>query len=84
MKTILFLGFIMLSINAYADRFSSAPLCYKPDKPLMFSTNHYIDRYNKEVIEYGQCINHFISEQEHSITLHKESIQQAREQLKNN
>ena len=82
MKIILFLGFIMLSINTYADRFSLPPQCYKPNKPLMFSTNYYIDRYNKEVIEYRQCIHDFIAEQDHSITLHEVSIQLAREQLK--
>ena len=81
MKTILFLSFITLSFNANADRFSSSPLCYKPDQPLMFSTAYYIDRYNKDVMEYKQCINDFIAEQEYSINLHTESIQQARKLL---
>lgn len=82
MKIIIFFGFIMFSFNANADSFSSIPHCYKPGKPLMFSTAYYIERYNKDAIEYKQCIDDFIAEQEHSIHLHNESIEQARALLK--
>lgn len=82
MKTILLLGFIMLSFNASADRYSLSPPCYKPNKPLMYSPAYYIDRYNKDALEYEKCINDFIAEQERSIHFHKESIQQARALLK--
>ena len=82
MKIILFFFVITLSINAYADRFLSEPLCFSPSEPLMFSPYNYIDRYNKDVIKYRQCINHFITEEENEIKLHKKSIQQARQLLK--
>ncbi len=82
MKTILFLGFIILSYNTYADNFSPSPLCYNPSKPLMYSPSHYIKRYNKEITEYQKCINDFIAEQEKEINTHTKSILLARELLK--
>lgn len=81
MKTIIFLGLISLSINACSDSFIPYPHCYKPNKPLLYSPPYYSQRYNKEVIEYLQCLNIFISQQQEAINMHKVSIQQAKELL---
>lgn len=83
MKITLFPVFMALSLNAYANSFMSQPSCFAPNKPLIFSPNSYIERYNLDIIEYKACISRFITEQQHAIALHEKSIENAKELLRN-
>ena len=56
MKYFLAISLMTLSMNTYADRFTLTPQCYKPNEPLTYSTDYYINRYNDDIIEFKQCI----------------------------
>jgi len=81
MRTTLFLILMFISLNTVANSFMSEPSCFAPNKPLIFSPNSYIERYNLDVIEYKSCIYRFIKEQEQAIILHEKSIENAKELL---
>lgn len=83
MKTTLFLILMALTLNAYANSFMSEPSCFAPNKPLIFSPNSYIERYNLDVVEYKKCIHRFIKEQQQAIVLHEKSIENAKDLLNN-
>ena len=72
----------LLPIQVNADNFSTGPLCYKPSKPLLFAPKYLKRRFEKDTDEYKSCIQLYIAEQERAIQLHKDSIVQAGELLK--
>lgn len=82
MKPTVFLILISLSLTAYGNRFMSEPSCFAPNKPLIFSPNSYIERYQLDVKEYQACIRGFIKEQQQAIVLHEKSIENAKRLLK--
>lgn len=59
------------------------PFCLQPSykKPLLFPSRHYVERHEREVKRYEECILEFIKEQEEAIAIHKEASKRAREQL---
>lgn len=65
-----------------ADAFLPEPLCFEPNKPLMFSPSSYRDRYEKDVKKYELCISEFVSKQEQAILKHQKAIEQAKKMLK--
>ena len=71
-----------LASSAHADNFSSGPLCYKTSKPLLFSPEYQKNRYEQEIKEYKICVENYIAEQKRAIQLHKDSITEAKELLK--
>jgi hypothetical protein len=82
MKLVFTVFLLLFSVNIQANTFVQEPHCFKPNKPLIFSPQAYISRYEQDVKEYRQCIYLFISKQEQAIQVHKESIRHAEELLK--
>ncbi len=78
------LGIILsiLPFYSWADAFLPEPLCFEPNKPLMFSPSSYRDRYERDIKKYELCISEFISKQEQAILKHQKAIEQARKMLK--
>lgn len=67
-NSLLFL-FLFVSINSassFAENSvatasgSPADYCYKPEKPLFFSTSHYKHRYDEDMEEYERCHKTFV------------------------
>jgi len=79
---IILISTFILPIQVKADNFSTGPLCYKPSKPLLFAPKYLKRRFEKDTDEYKSCIHLYIAEQERAIQLHKDSIVQAGELLK--
>ncbi len=73
---------IVLPNMVLADAFIPEPLCFEPNKPLMFSPGRYRNRYEIDVKKYEVCIREFISRQEQAILKHQKSIEQAQKMLK--
>ncbi len=65
-KNLLFFLFLFVSINSASsfsensDPTSPADYCYKPEKPLFFSTSHYKHRYDEDMEEYERCHKTFV------------------------
>ena len=66
-KNSFFFLFLLASVSASvssfaedADSTSPADYCYKPEKPLFFSTSHYKHRYNEDMEEYERCHKTFV------------------------
>ncbi len=81
MKTGYFLLFMLFSPALWAthtDSSSEFDYCYKPSKPLFFSTQEYKSRYAKDMKEYRRCQNGFYEMQAHLAEIKKESDRHAR------
>ena len=66
-----------LSSSGHADSFEPVAHCYKPDKPLMFSTRYYKNRYAQDADEYRRCLKTFIEHQEYAAKVHKQAAMNA-------
>lgn len=62
-----------VSVSGQADSYEPVAHCYQPEKPLMFSTRYYKNRYAQDVEEYHRCLKAFIKHQEYAAKMHKES-----------
>jgi len=74
---LLFLFISGLSASSYADDSAAADYCYKPGKPLFFSTANYKIRYDEDVAEYERCQKHFIEMKERVARLQQESMKKS-------
>jgi len=52
--------------------------CYKPSKPLFFSTQEYKNRYSEDMKEYQRCQSGFHEMKAHLAEIKKESDRNAR------
>ncbi len=73
----LMLSLVGLSMSVCADTYEPVAHCYKPSKPLMFSTGYYKNRYNQDVADYQTCLKTFIEHQEYAAKMHKEAAKNA-------
>ncbi len=81
-RAALLIAVIILPNTVSADAFIPEPLCFEPNKPLMFSPASYRSRYDIDLKKYEVCISEFISKQEQAILKHQKSIELARKMLK--
>lgn len=81
MKMVSFLFFLLfitgLSASSYADDSVASDYCYKPGKPLFFSTANYKSRYEEDVAEYERCKQHFVEMQARVARLQQESMKKS-------
>lgn len=48
-----------LSFSSSSGSENKADYCYKPNKPLWFSTHKYKQRYQEDMEEYQRCVQQF-------------------------
>lgn len=66
--------FILMSCSSQANELEEqADYCYKPSKPLFFSTAQTKNRYAEDMQEYQRCKKSFIEMQDRSAKMKKES-----------
>ncbi|MFK5894202.1 MAG: hypothetical protein QM504_13355, partial [Pseudomonadota bacterium] len=68
---------IFIHSVAYADKFVSEHMCFKPDKPLFMASAYYQKSYQKDISDYNFCMNEFIKGQEKGILTHQQAIKKA-------
>lgn len=77
-----FIVVLLLSISTVIQANEQAAekidFCYKPSKPLIFSTSKYKDRYAEDMKEYQRCRQGFLEMQARVASMKEEAEKQAK------
>lgn len=72
------LFFVLLSFSGQSNALEETNYCYKPSKPLFFSTARTKNRYAEDLQEYQRCQQSFSEMQERAAQMKKEAEMNSR------